>query len=211
AEGRVLFEVEFIGKASHASHPSQGINALHDASRLITEITHFDLYSHIKMGRGHYVVLNIEGGDPSFTVPSYCKLLVNRQLTLGETEASASRELRSIASSLKLRSRVRIKKRYSPSPLLEYRPYLFESSRFLDLFVDKVMGSISKDRERYCLFTTSSVGDFNLFGNRAKIPTVVFGPGGGNIHSPNEFVNKDELLKVTDKLIDFLLEAYGLG
>ncbi|MGA1866720.1 MAG: M20 family metallopeptidase, partial [Thermoplasmatota archaeon] len=211
AEGRVLFEVEFFGKAAHASHPSQGINALHDASRLITEITRFDLYSHIKMGRGHYVVLNVDGGGPSFTVPSYCKLLVNRQLTLGETENSTLRELRSIASSLKLRSRVRIKKRYSPSPLLEYRPYLFESSKYLDLFIDSVMGSPSKDRHEHCLFTTSSVGDFNLFGNRAKIPTVVFGPGGGNIHSPNEFVNKNELLKVTGKLIDFLMEVYDLG
>ncbi|MGA1819651.1 MAG: M20 family metallopeptidase [Thermoplasmatota archaeon] len=211
AEGRVLFEVEFQGKASHASHPSQGINALHDASKLITELTRFDLFSHIKMGRGHYVVLNIDGGNQSFTVPSSCKLLINRQLTLGETEDSVQKELKTIVSSLKLKSKVLISKRYSPSPDLEYNPYIFESSKYLDKFVQKVMGATSKGRKRPCLFTTSSVGDFNLFGARAKVPTVVFGPGGGNIHSPNEFVNISEVVATSNLIHDFLMEAFELG
>jgi len=211
AEGRVLFEIEFFGKASHASHPSQGINALHDASSFITELTRFDLFSNIKMGRGHYVVLNVDGGDQSFTVPSQCKLLVNRQLTLGEDEKKALREIQTIARSLKLRSKVKIKKRYSPSPELEYRPYLFESSRYLDMFLRHVPPSTYGKSQKRCLFTTSSVGDFNLFGARARIPTVVYGPGGGNIHSPNEYVNIDEMLKVKDHITDFLTEAFDIG
>lgn len=211
AEGRVMFEVEFFGKASHASHPSQGINALHDASRFITEVTRFDLFSSIKMGRGHYVVLNIDGGDQTFTVPSYCRLLVNRQLTLGETEKTALKEINNIVKSLRLRSKVRIKKRYSPSPDLEYRPYIFESSEYLDLFVKKIPVSPYKRSRKKCLFTTSSVGDFNLFGARAKVPTVLHGPGGGNIHSPNEYVNKDHIPETRNHLIEFLKEAFKIG
>ncbi|MGA1848755.1 MAG: M20 family metallopeptidase [Thermoplasmatota archaeon] len=211
AEGRVLFEVEFFGKASHASHPSQGINALHDASRFITELTRFDLFSSIKMGRGHYVVLNVDGGDHSFTVPSYCKLLVNRQLTLGEDEKKALREVQDIARSLKLRSKVKIKKRYSPSPELEYRPYLYESSRYLDMFLEHVPVPPYGRSRKKCLFTTSSVGDFNLFGTRTNVPTVIYGPGGGNIHSPNEFVNCSEIIQVKDHLTGFLMEAFDIG
>jgi len=94
AEGRVLFEVEFFGKSTHASHPSQGINALHSAAILISKLDDFDVFSSIKMGRGHYCVLGIEGGDEIFTVPSYCKIRVNRQLTLGETEKSTIIELK---------------------------------------------------------------------------------------------------------------------
>ncbi|MFW3147107.1 MAG: M20 family metallopeptidase [Thermoplasmatota archaeon] len=211
AEGRVMFEVEFFGKASHASHPSQGINALHDASRFITELTRFDLFSSIKMGKGHYVILNIDGGDQTFTVPSYCKLLVNRQLTLGETEKRALKEIKTIVKSLRLRSKVRLKKRYSPSPELEYRPYIFESSRYLDQFIEKIPVPPYNRSKKKCLFTTSSVGDFNLFGARGKIPTVLHGPGGGNIHSPNEYVNKDEIVKTRDHIIDFLREAFKVG
>ncbi len=70
AEGRILFDIEFIGKSAHASHPSQGINALHDAAILISQLAQFDIMSSIKMGRGHYCVLSIEGGDKAFTVPS---------------------------------------------------------------------------------------------------------------------------------------------
>jgi succinyl-diaminopimelate desuccinylase len=207
----VLFEVEFFGRASHASHPSQGINALHDASRFITELTRFDLFSSIKMGRGHYVVLNVDGGDQSFTVPSYCKLLVNRQLTLGEDERTALREVQNIARSLKLRSKVKIKKRYSPSPELEYRPYLFETSRYLDMFLNHIpVPSYGKSRKK-CLFTTSSVGDFNLFGTRTGVPTVIYGPGGGNIHSPNEYVNVNEIFQVRGHIDEFFMEAFDIG
>ncbi|MEF8849149.1 MAG: M20/M25/M40 family metallo-hydrolase, partial [Candidatus Thermoplasmatota archaeon] len=38
SEGRLLLELEFYGQAAHASNPSAGINALHDASTLISEL-----------------------------------------------------------------------------------------------------------------------------------------------------------------------------
>ncbi|MFO8050416.1 MAG: M20/M25/M40 family metallo-hydrolase [Thermoplasmatota archaeon] len=208
AEGRVIFEIDFYGRSSHASHPSQGINALHDAAKLITEVTRFDLYQNIKMGRGHYVVLNIDGGNQSFTIPSRCRVVINRQLTLGETDASVIKEIKQIIKSLKLRSKVKVSKRHKPSPELEYRPYLFESSEYLDRFLGSVpLSTYGKGRKR-CLFTTSSVGDFNLFGTRTRVPTVIFGPGGGNIHSPNEFVNISEILLTTEYLLNFFLEVF---
>jgi succinyl-diaminopimelate desuccinylase len=205
AEGRVLFDIEFFGKASHASHPSQGINALHDSAALIRELVEFDLYTSIKMGRGHYVVLNVEGGNRSFTVPSYSKLLVNRQLTLGETEKTVLSEIKKILKRLRPRSKVRIQKTYSPAPELEYRPYLFEESKTIDSFLERVPPSKGGRR---CKFTTSSVGDFNLFGTRTRVPVLVFGPGGDNIHAPNEYVNREEVVMTTNYLLDYFLEVF---
>jgi succinyl-diaminopimelate desuccinylase len=212
AEGRALFEIDFFGKAAHASHPSQGINALHDAARVITELARFDLYSHIKMGRGHYVVLNIDGGDQSFTVPSRCRIFVNRQLTLGEDDKSVLRELKEIIRSLKIRSKYTIRKRYSPSPDLEYKPYLYENIPLIDLFNSHLPErKVGRSKRSRCLFTTSSVGDFNLLGTRTKAPVLVFGPGGGNIHAPNEYVNVDDMVRTANYLLSFLLEVYGDG
>lgn len=216
AEGRVLFEIEFFGKSSHASHPSQGINALHDAAKVISEFARFDVYSNIKMGRGHYCVINVEGGDASFTVPGYCKILVNRQLTLGETEKAVMKEIRMIIRSLRLRSKVSVKKRYSPSKELEYRPYLYENSNLIQVFQNVIRANGGRNGENRsslqgrttCRFTTSSVGDFNLFATRTSVPTIIFGPGGGNIHTPNEFVSKREIIESCNYLIRFLMTVF---
>jgi succinyl-diaminopimelate desuccinylase len=205
AEGRVLYEIEFFGKASHASHPLHGINALEDAAVLISKLVDFDLYSSVKMGRGHFVVLNIEGGDQTFTVPSYCKILVNRQLTLGEDERSATEELKRLIEKLRLRSQVHVKKRYSPSPDLEYQPYLFETGEYLEKFMELL--AKSEDGKR-CRFTTASVGDFNIFATRAKVPTLVFGPGGGNIHSPNEYVEISDMIATANYLLTFFENVF---
>jgi acetylornithine deacetylase/succinyl-diaminopimelate desuccinylase-like protein len=208
AEGRVLFEVELQGRSSHASHPSQGINALHGAARIITKLQDFDMYSNIKMGRGHYVVLNIEGGGQTFTVPNWARILVNRQLTLGETEETVTEELWKLIRSLRLRSKVTVRKRFSPAPELEYKPYLNETSEYLDMFVSNLP---RPKRGRRCRLTTSSVGDFNLIATRTNCPVLVFGPGGGDIHAPNEFVNRDEVVATADHLLDFLVDVHTPG
>ena len=63
-----------------------------------------------------------------------------------------------------------------------------------------------KKKNNTCRFTTSSVGDFNLFGTRSRVPTLVFGPGGGNVHTPNEFFNKDEIIDSANIIPAFLMK-----
>ena len=213
AEGRVLLCIDFYGKAAHASHPSPGVNALHDAATLISELARFDIFTHIKRGRGHYVVINIEGGDQSFTVPSYCRILVNRQIMLGETAKTVIREIKKIVKALRLKSKVQIFRRHVPGPELEYKPYLFDESEYIDRFMEN-LSNVKKEIKneetdpRPCKFSTRSVGDFNLFGNRTKVPTLVFGPGGGNIHAPNEYVNKSEVIDTSNYILNYLMEVY---
>ena len=215
AEGRVVLEIELFGKAAHASHPSRGINALHDASTLISELARFDIFTNIKRGRGHYVVLNIEGGDPTFTVPEYCRILINRQIMLGEDADSVIREIKKIVLALRLESKIQVYKRHSPDPLLEYMPYINDKSKMIDLFLETVNeqqkkqdSSDASNQEELCRFTTRSVGDFNLFGTRTKAPTLIFGPGGGHIHAPDEYVNKDEIIETANYLLSFLMKVY---
>ncbi|MEF8878862.1 MAG: M20/M25/M40 family metallo-hydrolase [Candidatus Thermoplasmatota archaeon] len=214
AEGRVLLEIEFFGRAAHASHPSIGVNVLHDASNLISELARFDIFTHIKRGRGHYVVLNIDGGDYSFTVPSFCKVLVNRQVMLGESTESVIREVKKIVNALNLKSKVNIYRRHSPGPELEYKPFLNEEDEYIDLFMDKVNDmrpkedDVEGEKKTHCKFSTKSVGDFNLFGTRTDAPTIIFGPGGGNIHAPDEFVNKDEVIDTANYLLNYLMEVF---
>ncbi|MBS3773495.1 MAG: M20/M25/M40 family metallo-hydrolase [Candidatus Thermoplasmatota archaeon] len=206
AEGRVVYELEFFGESSHASHPDGGINALEDAAQLISTIKDFDMFSNIKMGRGHYVVLNITGGDQTFTVPGYCKILVNRQLTLGEDEETATEELQQIIERLNLPSRVSVQKRFSPAPELEYTPYISESSEYIDRFVDLLPEP--GDGGDKCRFTTTSVGDFNIYAARTGVPTLVFGPGGDNIHAPNEYVHRQDVVDTAAYFLAFFMDVF---
>jgi succinyl-diaminopimelate desuccinylase len=199
-----MYHVEFFGKAVHASHPSMGINALEDAASFITRIKELQVPGKGKMEEGTYTVLDMDGGDPSFTVPSYCQLLVTRHLTLGEEEKNATHELKEIVRDLSLKSKVKVTKRPVPSKKVEYRPYLSEKNEYTERFMSLLMHG----RKSLCRFVTSSVGDFNLFATRTKVPTLVFGPGGGNIHAANEYVNKNEVIRTAGYLVDFFREVF---
>jgi acetylornithine deacetylase/succinyl-diaminopimelate desuccinylase-like protein len=160
-------------------------------------------------------VLNIEGGDPTFTVPEFCRILINRQIMLGEDARSVIREIEKIVLALRLESKVQVYKRHSPDPLLEYKPYVNEHSPYIDLFLKNVAEQRltddtvpSSSQQEPCRFTTRSVGDFNLFGTRTRAPTLVFGPGGGNIHAPDEYVNKDEIIETANYILSFLMKVY---
>jgi len=50
----------------------------------------------------------------------------------------------------------------------------------------------------------SNIGDFNYLGSRAKLPTYVFGPGGENCHTADEYVNLDTVVKTGEVIYDFL-------
>jgi succinyl-diaminopimelate desuccinylase len=114
-------------------------------------------------------------------------------------------EIKKIVKLLNLKSKVKIAKRYSPAPEVEYRPYLFEESEFIDLFMKRLPSPKKGPR---CKMTSSSVGDNNLFAVRTGVPTIVVGPGGGNIHAPNEYVNIDEIIETANHLLDFFMEVF---
>jgi acetylornithine deacetylase/succinyl-diaminopimelate desuccinylase-like protein len=162
------------------------------------------------MGRGDYVVLNIEGGDESFTVPGFCKVTINRQLGINEKPSAVEKEIRQIIKSLHLRTKVRLVRKYSPSEDVEYRPYLSKNNKYFDKFFEIIEAYNPGSKTNNCRFITTSIGDFNLFGVRTKIPTLVFGPGGGCIHSANEFVNKQEIIDSAEYLTKWLLDIYGI-
>ncbi|MCD6524644.1 MAG: M20/M25/M40 family metallo-hydrolase, partial [Thermococcus sp.] len=49
-----------------------------------------------------------------------------------------------------------------------------------------------------------SVGDFNYFGTYLGVPTIVFGPIGGNWHSSDEWVRVSSVKRVKETYLEFL-------
>jgi putative selenium metabolism hydrolase len=97
--GRVELEVSAHGRAGHASLPQSGVNAISAAARLIfgIELLASQLLSDPVLGHGTIAVTQITSSAGSLnSIPDLCTLVIDRRLTLGETEARAIAEIQQI-------------------------------------------------------------------------------------------------------------------
>ncbi len=94
--GRVEIQVTTYGRAHHSAAPDQGVNAISGAARLVfgMELLASQLLSDPPLGQGTLAVTNIAStGSSNTAIPDRCCLLIDRRLTLGETEARAIAEI----------------------------------------------------------------------------------------------------------------------
>ncbi|EMA44994.1 M20 family metallopeptidase [Halococcus saccharolyticus] len=194
ARGRFLYDITVTGEAAHGSQPEKGTNAVVDAGRLAAALTEIDVGTHELLGDGSVCPLKIEGGGETLSVPEACRLLVDRHVVVGETEDVVRADAETVVAELGLDSAVEIDFREAPAPDVRYGPYVTDAD---DPLVDALrtgVGAVTGDDPAIGYF--SSVGDFNYFGHRAGLPTVIVGPDGENIHGAGEFVYTDEVVDV---------------
>jgi len=99
--GRIALEITVRGRASHASMPQQGVNAIYQAARVVVgvELLAAQLGEDSFLGKGSIAVTDMRSiAGSRNAVPDACTLYLDRRLTGGETEAKAIAELRSIVS-----------------------------------------------------------------------------------------------------------------
>lgn len=194
ARGRFLYDIAVTGEAAHGSQPHKGTNAVVDAGRLADELTTIDVGSHAQLGDGSVCPLKIEGGSETLSVPEHCRLLVDRHVVIDETEDRVRADAEAAVERLNLDSAVDIGFRKAPASDVRYGPYVTDADHplvgALRTGVEEVTG------EDPAIGYFASVGDFNYFGHRAGLPTVIIGPDGENIHGAGEFVYTDEVVDV---------------
>ena len=191
-KGKMLVELVVKGRAAHGSVPEQGINAINDAAKIITSLDQLEFLKHEKLGQGNLCVLKIEGGYKkySLTIPEKTTIIISRHTVPGETKEKIINDFKKLIESIGIRSEVEVKVKppfYSPYVLSENE----EIVKALKRIYLKVTG-----RELNISYGTS-VSDANHLVVKGGIPTVVFGPSGGNQHAPNEYVLIEQVLTVT--------------
>jgi acetylornithine deacetylase/succinyl-diaminopimelate desuccinylase-like protein len=194
ARGRFLYDVEVVGEAAHASAPTRGTNAVVDAGRLADGLAEMDTADHPLLGSGSVCPLQVEGGGETLSVPESCRLLVDRHVVPGETEASVRADAREVAEALDLDSRVEVGLRDVPHEGARYGPYVVEEDEPLVAGLQEATETVVGETPAVGYFR--SVGDFNYLGHRAGLPTVILGPDGGNIHTAGEHVDVGETVEV---------------
>jgi acetylornithine deacetylase/succinyl-diaminopimelate desuccinylase-like protein len=194
--GKVLLRVQVHGRAAHGSTPAAGINAISEAASLLTAIEHLPLGTHPQLGAGTQCVLRIRGGPDAYviTVPEHCDFIINRHIVPGETADQVVAQAQDAARRLRLRARIDIS---TDEP--SYPPYVIDQTDpLVEAFTDVYRAATGLTAGfRY----GQGVCDANYLVADAGVPTIVFGPRGGNLHAPNEWVDLNSVVQVAEVYI----------
>lgn len=200
--GKILIQASVHGRPSHGARPQDGVNAIEEAARLVAALSREEPAVHPRLGRHPYVTLSIRGGYErySLTVPDRCDLTISKQLVPGETKETALNAVRRAGTTMAAGTLEAALARpyYPPAEVDPQHPGV---QRLASVY-RQVTGH---DLE---LGYGASVCDADYLVD-AGIPTVSFGPSGGNLHQPNEWVNLEEMAVCAE--IYYLLCAGGTG
>jgi putative selenium metabolism hydrolase len=206
--GRVELKVATYGKAGHAALPQEGVNAISAAARLIfgVELLGLQLHTDPLMGSGSIAVTQIASSAGSLnSIPELCELIIDRRLTLGETEARAVAELQGIVNRERIKADISTltydmvtytgysqsgRKYFPPWLVNEDDPVVRKAARGLE----RVLGA----RPKLGVWPFSTDGAYTM--GACGIPTIGFGPGDERLaHTTDEHV----------RLADVALAAAG--
>jgi acetylornithine deacetylase/succinyl-diaminopimelate desuccinylase-like protein len=180
-KGRILFELEVIGKKAHAAESKKGKNAIDAAVHLLSEIKNMELPLHRLLGVSEIIIQSIQSESDSFVIPDKCMIKLSLLTTPQIKSSEVAEKIKNLAKKLNIKIDIRLAKR--ETPFCES----FEvdtKNKFLKLLEKKIFIP-DKVEPIY----TPSVADENIFANRLKIPVISLGPIGGGGHSRDEWLD----------------------
>jgi acetylornithine deacetylase len=199
-KGFAWFEVQTRGRAAHGSRPREGRDAILRMGRVLRELEDLDRRlqgqpPHPLMGTASLHASIIEGGRELSSYPDRCVLKLERRTVSGETQTGVEREIEEILARLRAAD---AEFEASATPLFARPPY--EIARDHDL-----PGTLARARQAHVpgddrpFVGMSFWTDAAVLGS-AGIPSVLFGPGGAGLHSVEEYVEVQDVLRCRDTL-----------
>ncbi len=205
--GRMEVEIATFGKSAHGAHNQQGINAIYKMSKIVNEIERLDqqLKPVEPLGKGSITVSDISSKGPSLcSVPDYCRIHIDRRMTLNEDKQMVLQQLRSIAQKLDIEAEIKIpryrgtswkgtkfeQEAYFPTWLLEESHPLIQAAKQTALQI-----SLTNTNIGVWSFSTNGVAT----AGRLNIPSFGFAPGKEELsHSDREELSLNDLQKAAE-------------
>ena len=204
-KGFAWLEIETRGLAAHGSRPRDGRDAIIRMGRVLQRLERLDRdlqarAPHAVMGTGSLHASIIDGGRELSSYPDMCRLRMERRTIAGESAAGALAEIEGILSRLR-----------DEDPEFEATVRLTFGRSPYEISPDHGLPHALARAVAAAGFSTRTVGmsfwtDAAVLGN-AGIPSVLFGPGGAGLHSPEEYVLIDDLLACRDALASLACRA----
>ncbi len=199
--GRMEIDVTVEGKACHASMPDMGVNAIYGAAKIIfsLELMRSMLGDDAFLGAGSLAVTHIENIERTKNViPDRCNFIIDRRLTMGETEARALADVQSLLAKEAVDGNVRVADFHAAS----YTGKFCEERKSYPAWImddhDPLVRSVSKTVQRvlghkpklgHWYFSTAGVYTMGYAG----VPTVGFAPGDERLaHTANDQVSMND-------------------
>jgi len=187
--GRLVLEVKVKGTSAHGARPEEGVNAILEASSFLNSLDSISFVEHERLGKGSICPLDIRGGTRSLSVPEGCSILIDRHYVPGETAESVIDELRELGK--------------GSQASFDISLYAGRTTPFLEPYITGEDGLVAKFMQAVNVETSygKSVGDYNVFAQH--MPTVVYGPTGGNWHSADEWVSISSISRCVEDYARF--------
>jgi acetylornithine deacetylase/succinyl-diaminopimelate desuccinylase-like protein len=140
-------------------------------------------------------VLSFHSGSDKYviTVPETARVTINRHTLPGETAEDILAQMRDLAASLNSPAEFT----FSVDPPYYPSWEVDANHPLVKIFGDVYRAELGKDPS----YEYRGYGDANLFSSEAGIPTVQFGPLGGNFHEANEWVDLPSIARVVRVLL----------
>ena len=190
--GKAQFDVTVAGRASHASTPGAGINAVFAAVPLLVALDEAGgaLAGDDLFGAGSMTVTGIRSepeGDVA-VVPSACVIRVDRRYVPGESGATCLDQLERLVADVSRRERIEVSVRLvSDYPLMSIAP----EDRLVEIGREAVE-SVTGTRPPV---TTWRFGVNATFISAAGVPTIGIGPGSEDwAHTSEEHIPVGQLV-----------------
>ncbi len=202
--GRMEIGVTVHGKSCHGSMPHKGDNAVYKIARVVREIEQLNerLRKHDFLGKATITVTHVSNKSPSLcAVPDQAYIHLDRRLTIGDTKASAIREVKEAMKRAQVTGDVKVVRYATPTytgltyPTENYFPTWCEpeDAPQVRAAVDAYAGLFGeRQTPGRWTFSTNGVSIAGLFG----IPCVGFGPAPESVaHTVNDSVPIAQLVK----------------
>ncbi|MBF6169112.1 M20/M25/M40 family metallo-hydrolase [Streptomyces gardneri] len=216
--GRARFRFTVHGYSSHGGHVDRGVNAIDIGARIAHQIDGAKQAFHPRLKEGSQYVASFNASSVGLSIPEYCELEVERLLVIPETIDDCLNEYNELCARVLASMEMPDTARSHVSVTAELVPRRNRYSEPYEIAVDDPLVGAARDaileklRPEHGPFINygRSVGDENVFANAFGLPSLVLGPEGGNIHSPNEWVSLRSLTDVTEVYRDLLHRYFEL-
>jgi acetylornithine deacetylase len=193
-------EVETEGRAAHGSRPRDGRDAILRMGRVLHELEALDRSlqagrSHALLGSASLHASLIEGGRELSSYPDRCALQIERRTIPGEAAGSAGREVENILSRLRTQD---AEFKAASRVMFHRSPYEIDADHELPALLASSAATAGVTAP---IIGMSFWTDAAILGD-AGIPSVLFGPAGSGLHSLEEWVEIDSVMKCRDALIN---------
>lgn len=198
-KGFEWLEIEVRGRRAHGSRPEEGRDAILGMGRVLGRLESLNQRLrarpvHPLLGTASLHASTITADGELSSYPPHCLLQMERRTLPGEPRGTGLQEVEAILDRLRnddweFDGRVRL--------LSGREPYEIERTHVLPTALGRAATSVGFHARRVGM---SYWSDAAVLG-AAGIPTVLFGPGGAGLHSPEEHVRMKDVCACRDALV----------